>query len=275
MPDAEALRLPDGCRVRLIDLDYGVGALISVDEEGFANIYLNARLSREKQRQALRHELAHFARDDWFRDADIREIEREAGAEAALPIAESALPIAESALPIAKSAMSEAEGPRPAAIRGDLAAFDPASLRPSGPGTFRPEGEARARAERDLRSLGEALDEAVRRFDVVQARPWLPANLLREAFEGLNTGDIAFIQKGVPAVLRFCCDRRGEPARAHGAIYYAPNGAMDGAVAVLTARHVGRAFRVSVDLRMRGGALEPRAIDREIDGGLPERLYGE
>ena len=268
MPDAEALRLPDGCRVRLIDLDYGVGALISVDEEGFANIYLNARLSREKQRQALRHELAHFTRDDWFRDADIREIEREAGAEAALPIAESALPIAE-------SAMSEAEGPRPAAIRGDLAAFDPASLRPSGPGTFRPEGEARARAERDLRSLGEALDEAVRRFDVVQARPWLPANLLREAFEGLNTGDIAFIQKGVPAVLRFCCDRRGEPARAHGAIYYAPNGAMDGAVAVLTARHVGRAFRVSVDLRMRGGALEPRAIDREIDGGLPERLYGD
>lgn len=52
--------------------------MVSVDEEGFASIYLNARHSYEQQRKGLRHALRHLAGDDFYNQKDIRTIEREA-----------------------------------------------------------------------------------------------------------------------------------------------------------------------------------------------------
>ncbi|MGX8705573.1 MAG: hypothetical protein ACSW8J_03245 [bacterium] len=71
-----SLRLPENAAVRLIDLSPSVGGLISVDETGFVNIYINARLSRDGQLEALRHELRHYYRDDLYSGADIRDVER-------------------------------------------------------------------------------------------------------------------------------------------------------------------------------------------------------
>ena len=55
---------------------------MSVDEEGFASIYLNARQSYEQQRKGLRHALRHLAGDDFYNQKDIRTIEREADGKA-------------------------------------------------------------------------------------------------------------------------------------------------------------------------------------------------
>lgn len=70
--------VPPGCAVRLIDLPYSVDELVSLDEEGFASIYLNARHSYEKQQKSLKHALRHLEGDDFYNDKDIRTIEREA-----------------------------------------------------------------------------------------------------------------------------------------------------------------------------------------------------
>ena len=70
--------VPPGCAVRLIDLPYNVDELVSVDEDGFASIYLNARHSYEKQKRSLKHALRHLEGDDFHNDKDIRTIEHEA-----------------------------------------------------------------------------------------------------------------------------------------------------------------------------------------------------
>ena len=69
------MKLPDNCIVRLMDLPCKVGALVSVDEEGISNIYLNSRLSRESQRENLRHEIEHIENDDVNNNMNIREVE--------------------------------------------------------------------------------------------------------------------------------------------------------------------------------------------------------
>lgn len=76
--EAIKTRVPQECAVRLIDLPYNVDELVSVDEEGFASIYLNARHSHKQQRMGLRHALRHLAGDDFYNDKDIRTVEREA-----------------------------------------------------------------------------------------------------------------------------------------------------------------------------------------------------
>lgn len=65
----------DEYRVRLVDLPARVGGMVSVDDEGFYNIYLNARLTRERQRKALRHELDHIAEDDLYNTRSIEAVE--------------------------------------------------------------------------------------------------------------------------------------------------------------------------------------------------------
>ena len=64
--------------VRLVDLPDAVPALVAQDEEGFFNIYLNARASREQQKKALRHELAHIVRRHFEDDRPTAVIEEEA-----------------------------------------------------------------------------------------------------------------------------------------------------------------------------------------------------
>lgn len=63
--------------VRLIDLPYSVGGMVSVDETGFANIYINARMSIEQQRKNLKHELKHLKDNDIYNDKDIRTVEHQ------------------------------------------------------------------------------------------------------------------------------------------------------------------------------------------------------
>lgn len=69
-----------GYCVRLIDLPVSVDALVAYDEYGYASVYLNARLSREMQQNALRHEMRHIGYDDAYNTDDIMSAEYRAGA---------------------------------------------------------------------------------------------------------------------------------------------------------------------------------------------------
>ena len=70
------MREDDDYTVRLVDLPYSVGALLSVDEYGYTSIYINSRQSREMQRKHLRHELRHIRRNDVHSARPITEVER-------------------------------------------------------------------------------------------------------------------------------------------------------------------------------------------------------
>ena len=41
------------------------GAIMS-DPDGFINIYVNSRVSRDRQRKALEHEIVHMVNDDLY-----------------------------------------------------------------------------------------------------------------------------------------------------------------------------------------------------------------
>lgn len=64
--------------VRLIDLPADVGGFITESPDGFVNIYINARHSREGQRKAYRHELRHAENDDLHSDEPLAVIEARA-----------------------------------------------------------------------------------------------------------------------------------------------------------------------------------------------------
>ena len=58
-----------------MDLPCTIKAFVAMDEDGFNNIYVNSKLSREEQRKAVMHELNHLARNDFYNDLDIRTVE--------------------------------------------------------------------------------------------------------------------------------------------------------------------------------------------------------
>jgi len=62
-------------QIRLMDLPYSVKAMVALDEDGFSNIYVNSRLSQEEQFKAAMHELRHVARDDFYNELSIQNIE--------------------------------------------------------------------------------------------------------------------------------------------------------------------------------------------------------
>lgn len=66
----------DEYRVRLADLPPGVKAMTCLSEDGFANVYVNARLNREQQWNAMLHELRHLMRDDAYNDLPIWQVEK-------------------------------------------------------------------------------------------------------------------------------------------------------------------------------------------------------
>ncbi len=51
--------------VRIIDLPCTIRGYTALDDEGDYNIYLNARLSPQQQKNAYSHELKHITRNDW------------------------------------------------------------------------------------------------------------------------------------------------------------------------------------------------------------------
>ena len=254
-PAGEApMRLPEDCRVRLIDMEEGVRAAIAVDEEGAANIYINARLGREARCRALRHELRHWYAGDVFREADIRDIE---GAEAS-----------EGLLAMDGSLLAD-----PAPV------FDPALLEPVGRGLYLPLGENREKAARDVLALRLPLEEASRIYDIRQWPPLLPAESLERACDGLWAAPaeaVDFIawrpeadggRPPLPVVLQFA------GGGLEGAIYYEASGSVCGAVALLCLESGGHAFRLTADLDRWRGALAVNALWRAVDGGAAERVY--
>lgn len=52
--------------VRLIDLDTHVRGVTAMDEDGFANVYINARQAHPAQCAAFLHEIKHIQRDDFL-----------------------------------------------------------------------------------------------------------------------------------------------------------------------------------------------------------------
>ena len=74
--NSEAVSSGEYC-VRMLDLPCTVKALVRFDAEGFPNIYVNARLSREEQEKAIAHEIRHICRGDAYNAADIQAVECE------------------------------------------------------------------------------------------------------------------------------------------------------------------------------------------------------
>ena len=236
------LPLPDDCRVRLVDLPVQAGGMIAVDESGFVNIYLNARLSLDAQRRALQHELRHYYRGDLYSEEDIRDIEARADA----PL------------------FQDIDG---APLDEPPKAFDPAGLRRVGRGLYRPTGENLDRAAAHIDLLRGLLLEACAIYDVMQTPPLLPREALADLAGALSAEDIAFVtwqrmEGQRPAVLHFSRDDL------YGAIFYDPEGAPDNALAVMTPG----AARLFVDMRRRRGRLEVFGITREF-GRRTEKIY--
>ena len=236
------LKLPDNCRVRLVDLPASAGGAIAVDADGFVNLYINARLSLEARREALRHELAHHYRGDLYSAEDIRSIERAAGG--------------------VRFATLDGEP-----LRCPPPPFVPEGLRRVGRGLYLPEGENLTRATAHVLALRGALMEACRVYDVMQTPPLLPVDGLLRLAESLGPGDIAFaawqrLSGRLASVLHFSREDLC------GAIYYGAGGIPDNALALMDVGDI----RLTVDLRRRSGRLETCGITREA-GGRVERVY--
>lgn len=61
--------------VRYIDMPYGVKGVTVKDGEGDYNIYLNSRYSPDVRTTALRHEVEHIRRGDFYREGSVGEKE--------------------------------------------------------------------------------------------------------------------------------------------------------------------------------------------------------
>lgn len=72
--NTEAVNSGEYC-VRMLDLPCTVKALVQYDAEGFPNIYVNARLSREEQEKAILHEIRHISRGDAYSTESIQAVE--------------------------------------------------------------------------------------------------------------------------------------------------------------------------------------------------------
>lgn len=66
--------MTDFC-VRIMDLPPSVKGVLQFDETGFANIYINAHMSSDEQKKALKHELEHLKRNDAYNTDSISAIE--------------------------------------------------------------------------------------------------------------------------------------------------------------------------------------------------------
>lgn len=54
---------------------YTIGGMVTPNEDGTFSIFINARLSLERQRKALDHELKHLEDNDFYNGKPIYEIE--------------------------------------------------------------------------------------------------------------------------------------------------------------------------------------------------------
>lgn len=59
----------------LVDMPYRIDATAIPNDDGTYTIYVNSRLSIERQRKAYLHEIRHIKNDDFYKDINVNEIE--------------------------------------------------------------------------------------------------------------------------------------------------------------------------------------------------------
>ena len=62
-------------KIRLVALPESIEGLTVLDNDGFANVYINSCLSYENRERVAWHELQHIIRDDAYNNLDIHEAE--------------------------------------------------------------------------------------------------------------------------------------------------------------------------------------------------------
>lgn len=67
--------MPDNIFIYYIDLPYKIAGTVILNDDASYTIYINRRLSIERQYKALRHELRHITNNDLYSELSIREIE--------------------------------------------------------------------------------------------------------------------------------------------------------------------------------------------------------
>lgn len=67
--------------VRLVPLPMTVEGVTIPNDDGSFDVYINARLSPDRQQETLEHELRHIRRDHFYLDMDLRRMERQADGE--------------------------------------------------------------------------------------------------------------------------------------------------------------------------------------------------
>lgn len=66
---------PSEYRVYVVQMPPGIRGAVRISPDGFFNVYISDALSPAARRRTLDHELNHIARDDFFSDRPIEEIE--------------------------------------------------------------------------------------------------------------------------------------------------------------------------------------------------------
>lgn len=64
--------------VRILDFPPTVEGVTVPNDDGTFDIYLSSRLSPQRQKECLEHELRHIFRDHFYSDRAVEELEREA-----------------------------------------------------------------------------------------------------------------------------------------------------------------------------------------------------
>ena len=72
--------------IRTIPLPYTVHGLVTPNDDGTYNIYLNENLPEEARRRYLSQELAHISGDHLYDDRPVEELEREADKAGVIPL---------------------------------------------------------------------------------------------------------------------------------------------------------------------------------------------
>ena len=71
--------------VRFVRLPYTIPGVIVPNDDGTFDIYLNDCIPENQREKAIQHELEHIARDHFYQERPIAEIEEEANGEKSAP----------------------------------------------------------------------------------------------------------------------------------------------------------------------------------------------
>lgn len=77
--------------VRLVDLPERVRGVTVPNDDGTFDVYISLRLSPERRRECLEHELRHICRDHFYSENAVDELERDADGLAS-PVPAEAIP---------------------------------------------------------------------------------------------------------------------------------------------------------------------------------------